>query len=132
MRNKLCHLMVIFVMLKWYKLLYYKEILSIYWMTLVALTFLSFNNRQSKLQPITQSVMHQLFSTTTPIVSKFRNVPDVPWICMDFDSLKNSQRNNIEYSNSVIIKVMLSWSINYTCIIPGKVFHFVSNYQNSI
>ena len=27
--------MVIFVMLKWYKLLYYKEILSIYWMTLV-------------------------------------------------------------------------------------------------
>ena len=27
--------MVIFVMLKWYKLLYNKEILSIYWMTLV-------------------------------------------------------------------------------------------------
>ena len=27
--------MVIFVMLKWYKLLYYKEILSIYLMTLV-------------------------------------------------------------------------------------------------
>ena len=35
MCSKLCHLMVIFVMLKWYKLLYYKEILSIYWMTLV-------------------------------------------------------------------------------------------------
>ena len=35
MRNKLIHLMVIFVMLKCYKLLYYKEILSIYWMTLV-------------------------------------------------------------------------------------------------
>ena len=28
--------MVIFVILKWYKLLYYKEILSIYWMTLVS------------------------------------------------------------------------------------------------
>ena len=28
--------MVKFVILKWYKLLYYKEILSIYWMTLVA------------------------------------------------------------------------------------------------
>ena len=29
--------MVIFAMLKWYKFLYYKEILSIYWMTLVPL-----------------------------------------------------------------------------------------------
>ena len=27
--------MVIFVILKWYKFLYYKEILSIYWMALV-------------------------------------------------------------------------------------------------
>ena len=35
MRNKLCHLMVIFVMFKWYKLLHYKKILPIYWMTLV-------------------------------------------------------------------------------------------------
>ena len=31
----------IFVMLKWYKLLYYKEILSIYWMTLVCVGELS-------------------------------------------------------------------------------------------
>ena len=35
MRNKLCHLMTIFVMFKWYKLLHYKEIPPIYWMTLV-------------------------------------------------------------------------------------------------
>ena len=31
--------MVIFVILKWYKLLYYKKILSIYWMTLVELAW---------------------------------------------------------------------------------------------
>ena len=35
MHNKLCHLLVIFVMFKWYKLLHYKEIPAIYWMTLV-------------------------------------------------------------------------------------------------
>ena len=34
-RNTLYHLMVIFLMLKWYKLLYYKEILAIIWMTLI-------------------------------------------------------------------------------------------------
>ena len=36
--------MVIFVMLKWYKLLYYKESLSIYWMTLVINQNLSSNS----------------------------------------------------------------------------------------
>ena len=46
MRNKLCHHKVIFVMLKWYKLLYYKEILSIYWMTRVDLKIKP--NRMSK------------------------------------------------------------------------------------
>ena len=35
MPNKLCHLMVTFVMLKWYKLFHCKEILAIYQMTLV-------------------------------------------------------------------------------------------------
>ena len=35
MRNKLFHTMVIFVMFKWYKLLHFKEIIPIYWMTLV-------------------------------------------------------------------------------------------------
>ena len=37
MRNKLCHLMVIFVMFIRYKLLHYREIPPIYWMTLVLL-----------------------------------------------------------------------------------------------
>ena len=35
MRNKLTHLMVTFFMFKWYALLHYKEIPTIYWMTLV-------------------------------------------------------------------------------------------------
>ena len=34
-------LMVIFVMLKWYKTNYYKDILSIYWMTLVFNQYIS-------------------------------------------------------------------------------------------
>ena len=39
MRNKLCHLMVTFVMLKWYELLYYNKNPAIYWMTLVSSSF---------------------------------------------------------------------------------------------
>ena len=35
MPNMLCHLIVTVVMFKWYELLHYKEIIAIYWMTLV-------------------------------------------------------------------------------------------------
>ena len=35
MRNKLYHLLATFVMFKWYKLLHYKTMPAIYWMTLV-------------------------------------------------------------------------------------------------
>ena len=54
MHNEFCHLKVIFVMFKWYKLFHYKEILSIYWMALIFLKcpilkfFLSFGMQKSR------------------------------------------------------------------------------------
>ena len=84
----------------------------------------------SKLQPITQSVMHQLFLTTVPIGPRIGALAGIQfcsitlgmsqmchgyaWILI-LSKLQNSQRNNLEYSNSV----RLSWSIHYTGIIPG-------------
>ena len=43
MHNKLCHLMVTFVTFKWYEVFYYKENLSINWMTLVNVYFVGLN-----------------------------------------------------------------------------------------
>ena len=50
MLNKLSHLKVTFMMFKWYKLLHYKEISAIYWITLLSnyLSIHLFNPKHNK------------------------------------------------------------------------------------
>ena len=52
MQNKLCDLIVTFVMIILYQLLYYKEYPAIYWMTLVALLIASSLNKKKVSQSL--------------------------------------------------------------------------------